>query len=266
MNPSIIRPGLLVSLRSTVRGGVSYQRRTIAPDTRDGSTVVASWETRREITDADEHARAVVARGAARTAIVRVCCASAFGLLCPQSREPELAGAIEEAEKIAAAFNATARFTRVEVFTLVGVIASDDAEAARAIGSEVRDLLDNMREAVASADVSAIREAAKKARDLSGMLSEDVRSKVSAAIAEVRGIARAIVKRAESVSETAAESVRSVQLSKLDAARFAVLDLGDEVGEPQSDVTALPAPTLDFGPLVNLAPEQPRSVSLEFAI
>ena len=97
-------------------------------------------------------------------------------------------------------------------------------------------------------------------------LTDEDHDKVSAAIAEVRGVARAIVKRAESVSETAAESVRSVQLSKLDAARFAVLDLGDEVVDPQADVTALPAPTLDFGPLVSVAPEQPRSVSLEFAI
>jgi hypothetical protein len=264
MNPSLIRPGLLVSLRSNLRGGVVYQRRTIQHDTREGAAAIAEWETRREITDADEHARAVVARGAARTAITRVCCASTFGLLCPQSKEADLAAAIEEAQRIAAEFNATARCTRVDVFALVGRIASDDAEAARAIGSEVRELLDSMRAAVAAADVAAIRDAANKARAVSGMLSADVKGKVSAAIAEVRGIARDIVKRAEGVADAAAEIVRDVQMSKLDAARFAVLDLVSEEA-PALAPSQVTAPAFDF----DAAPDAPAPVaavapSLEF--
>jgi hypothetical protein len=226
---------------------VVYQRRDIAPEHAEGSALVAQWETRREIQDAEEHARAVVARGAARTAITRVCCASTFGLLCPESRESDLGAAIIEAQRIAAEFNATALQTRVDVFALVGRIASDDAEAARAIGAEVRELLDSMQTAVAAADVDAIRDAANKARALSGMLSAEVSGKVSAAIEEVRKVARDIVKRAEGSASVAAAIVREVSLAKLDAARFAVLDLTSEE-TPASVATIAPAPAIEFAP------------------
>ena len=53
----------------------------------------------REIVDAKEHERAIVARGKARTAIVRECCASSFGLLCPVGNEDKLAAAIAEAQR-----------------------------------------------------------------------------------------------------------------------------------------------------------------------
>lgn len=248
MQASIIRPGLLVSLRSTMRGGVVYQRREITPQHAEGSALVAEWETRREVEDAAEHARAVVARGAARTAITRVCCVSSFGLLCPSARESELSAAIGEAGRIAAEFNASATRTRIDVFALVGRIASDDAEAARAIGSEVRELLESMQGAVAAADVEAIREAANKARALSGMLSPEVSGKVSAAIDEVRKVARDIVKRAEGSASVAAAIVREVNLSKLDAARFAVLDLTAQ-DAPASIPTAAPAPAIDLAPI-----------------
>ena len=270
MQASIIRPGLLVSLRSTLRGGVVYQRRDITPEHAEGSAVVSEWETRREITDAAEHARAVVARGAARTAITRVCCQSAFGLLCPSAREPELAAAIADAQKIAADHNATASVTRVDVFALVGRIASDDVEAARAIGSEVRELLDNMQSAVAAADVEAIREAANKARALSGMLSTEVSGKVSAAIDEVRKIARDIVKRAEGSASVAAAIVQEVQLTKLDAARFAVLDLTDAPDAPAIAPSAAPAPAIDLAPIDPPADAPARTdapaLALEFEV
>ena len=263
MRPSLIRPGLIVALRTVLRGGVTYTKQTIEPEHLEGAAAIASWQTRREITDAEEHAAAVLARTAARSAITRVCCASSFGLLCPQSREEELQAAIEEARAAVDRHNASARMTRVELFVLTGRVADNDQEAARAIGAEVRELLAAMDASIRAADPEAIREAANKARALAGMLTDDTQRKVTAAIAEVRAVAREIVKRTGEAGERAADVVRGLKLTALASARFAVLDLDDQAGElepiplagravdfepePAAEYAAAPAsPTLDL--------------------
>ncbi len=112
---------------------------------------------------------------------------------------------------------------------LVGRIAQDDAEAARAIGNEIRELLDQMRDGIAAADPAVIREAATKAKNIAGMLSPDVGAKVSAAIKEARDTARAMVKRIEKAGERAADVVAQCSTARIEAARFAFLDLDDAV-------------------------------------
>lgn len=245
MNPSIIRPGLLVALRSTLTGGVSYQKRTLDPEHMEGASAVARWETTRQIEDAAEHAAAVVARGAARAVITRICCASSFGLLCPQSREAELSAAVDEARAIADRHNAAARCTRVAVFVLTGRVADNDAEAARAIGAEVRELLGAMESAVRAVNPEAIREAASKARALAGMLTDDTQRKVTAAIAEVRAVARDMVKRAGESGELAAVVAQDIRLDALASARFAVLDLTAD-DEPEPEAAPLPSLAVDL--------------------
>lgn len=249
MQTSIIRPGLLVSLKTTIRGGVSYQTETLESDHLQSGARVAEWRTRREIADAAEHDAAVKARGLARTAILRTCCASTFGLLCPVSNESALTEGIAEARRVADAFNAGAKFSRLEVYVIAGRIADSDTEAAAAIGSEVRELIEAMERGVRAADPAAIREAANKAREVSGMLSADTAAAVSKAIAEVRSVARDIVRRVERTGETAASVVAGLQLDALKAARFAVLDIDAE----QSEAGPTEAAEL-FAPAVDLAP------------
>lgn len=262
MQTSIIRPGLIVALRSTLRGGVSYIKTTLDPEHMEGAAAVARWETTRQIEDAAEHAAAVIARGAARSAITRVCCVSSFGLLCPQDREDKLQTAIAEAQLIVSEHNARARLTRVDLYVITGRVAQDDAEAARAIGAEVRDLLAAMESSVRAADPEAIRESANKARALAGMLSEDTQRKVSAAIAEVRAVARKIVKQVGESGEQAAALVQDLKLDALASARFAVLDL---TGEPEAaEAAPAPARAVDFEPAPGLcaAPESVPSLDL----
>lgn len=259
MQTSIIRPGFIVALRTTLRGGVSYRKVMLEPERMEGVAAVSKWETTRQIEDAEEHARAVVARGAARSAVSRVCYASAtFGLFCLESRESELSDAIAEARQIANAHNAIARCTRVDVYVPIGRIAATDEEAARALADEVRELLAAMESAVRAANPEAIREAANKARALAGMLTEDTQRKVSAAIAEVRTIARDIVRRAAESGEVAASVVQGLQLEALTAARFAVLDLS---GEAEGDTTLADTP----GRAVDFEPEAPQSLAAESA-
>lgn len=262
MQTSIIRPGLLVSLKTNIRGGVNYQTETIEAEHAQGAARVATWQTRREITDAAEHESAIKARGLARTAIVRTCCASTFGLLCPISNESQLTEGIEAARAIADEFNRTARYSRLDVFVIAGRIADSDTEAAKAIGSEVRELIEAMERGVRTADPAAIRDAANKARAMAGMLSPDAASAVSKAISEVRTIARDIVRRVERSGESAASIVQGLQLESLKAARFAVLDM-DEAQDSGDAPADLFAPAIDLAPMVDEAAEsdaQPASV------
>lgn len=233
MQTSVIKPGLLVSLSIRVKGGVNYTRTELEAEHRtDDGEQRARWETEKVITDAAEYERAEAARSAAGSLIRSACCKSAFGLLCPSENADKLAEAISKARAIADAHNASAALTRLEVYALVGRVAQDDAEAARAIAGEVRGLLDMMAQAIKVGDVEAIREAANKARSIGGMLSEDVAARVDGAISEARRVAREIVRRVEKGAETAADVVKGIKLQAIDAARFAFLDVDAGQAQP----------------------------------
>jgi len=251
LKTTIIRPGLLVSLKTTVSGGVSYQKIDIEAEHAVGEAATeARWETTRMIADAKEYETAQKARSKARTLITAACCPTSFGLLCPVGRESKLAEAIAEARAIADSHNGGARFTRVEVYTITGRVSDSDEEAARAISSEVRGLLADMERGVKAADPAAIRDAANKARMMAGMLSEDVQGKVSAAIGQAREAAREIVRRIDKAGEQAASVVDSIVLDKLEAARFAVLDIADAgAPAPSAEVAAPAAPLIDLEPM-----------------
>lgn len=269
-NISVLKPGFLVSLKTSLRGGVSYSRVDLERehDTNEGRRR-ARWETTKEIADPAEFEAATKARGAARAEVARVCCASAFGLLCPESDELQLQTAISEARAIVNAHNASARLSLVDVYVLVGRIAQDDAEAARAIASEVRSLIDAMQAGIRAADPESIREAASKARAIGGMLSAQVAGKVSAAVKEARSAAREIVRRVESSGEAAAAMVSDLKMEALEAARFAFLDL--DSGEVAASVVSAPAVELDEEDERRTQPEstaelQAASFTLPFAL
>lgn len=235
LRASTIRPGLLVSLKTSIHGGVSYDRRDLGEGDMNDGAHVSRWETTKTITDPVEFERATKTRNEARRSIARVCVDSGFGLLCPAPKEEELSEAISAARAQADAFNGSATTCHIEINVLAGRVASDDVEAARAIGSEVRELIDAMKLGVAMADPKAIRDAANKAKSLGAMLTKESEEKVSSAIAEAREAARAIVKRVEKGGETAAKVIDECSVKALDEARFAFLDM-----EPAATVESTP--------------------------
>lgn len=233
MKTATLRPGLLVALGTRIKGAVNYERREIEPEHDDGEGGrEARWETYRHILDAQEFEDAVKVRSKARSLITGACVGSSFGLLCTTENEGALMAAIEEARALTDAFNARASSARVEVYALIGRIAADEVEAARAIGAEVRELLDAMQAGIRAADPEAIREAANKARELGQMLTADVAGKVSEAIQQARGAAREIVRRVEKSGETAAKVVADLSMRKIEEARFAFLDMDEGKAEP----------------------------------
>lgn len=262
MKASVLKPGFLVSLKTSLRGGVNYRRVDIEADHADeNGTRVAKWETTREINNPEEFEAGNLARRQARSTVTAVCCSSSFGLLCPTSKEPELMIAIAQARAIADKHNEQAGDTRVDVFVLIGRIAQDDAEAARALGAEVRELLDDMEAGIKAADPEKIREAANKARDLGGMLSQDVAGKVSAAITEARNAARAIVRRVQKAGETAASVVAECNVSQLTAARFAFLDL-EEAKPTESEAPAARGIDLEAAPVAQQTAPAPLNLEV----
>jgi hypothetical protein len=241
MQANTLRPGLLVSLKTSSRGNVRYDK--IDLDAHDeGAAAIAKWETTRTIADQEEYERAKKAQGRASTLIRRVCSVSAFGLLCPEANADLLEQAIRDAQDVVDAFNATATLTRVGVYVIVGRVAQDDAEAVRAINSEVRELLDDMSRGVERLDVTAIRNAANKARQLGSMLTPSAQAKVQFAIDSARSAARKIA----AAGESAAIEVDSYAVRMITEQRTAFLDMRDEseVKAPEAETRAI-----DFAPI-----------------
>jgi hypothetical protein len=251
-----LRPGLLVSLKSSVTGNAKYipHDRQVRIDA-DGKEIT-EIETTRIIADPAEFKRAGEVRGKARSIISSVCSSSNFGLLCPERDRETLDKAIAEARKVVSEFNATATLTHVEVFAMIGHIASDDVEAVRAINSEISDLLGKMEAGLKNLDVKAIRKAANDAKEVGQMLTPEAATRVQMAIDTARSAARKIVK----AGETAAAEVDLRAIRKISESRTAFLDLGDakDVSAPRQE-----ARQLDLTPEATVAKAKPKARALE---
>jgi hypothetical protein len=227
----LLRPGILVSLKTELSGGALYERVDLEHTEDETGRDKAKWETTRYIEDPAEYERAVKVRSKAGGLVRRACAQTAFGLLCPESRESSLDEAIAEAQRIVSEFNASARHSQVRVYVLRGRIASSDEEAARAIASEVRDLLDQMERGVRAVNAEAVREAATRAKKIAGVLDEAQAKKIGEAVEAAREAATAIVKRVVKGGEEAAQVIEELknQTAAIETARFAFLDTEEVV-------------------------------------
>lgn len=248
MKVSTLRPGLLVSLKTSVRGNTNYIKRVIEGEhTVETGEQLARWETTRVITDPAEHEQAKKAREAAGTLIRGICSASAFGLLCPEAKTQDLEAAIAQARQIADDFNATAKLSRINIYVITGRIAPDDVEAVRAINAEVRELMESMQTGLRNLDVKVVREAANKARGLSQMLQPEAQERIKLAIDTAREVARRIIK----AGEQGAVEIDRAAIAKINEQRTAFLDLDAapvEIGTVGGDSRAIDlSPEADCG-------------------
>jgi hypothetical protein len=229
-----IRPGFLVALKTSVRGGVRYERQDL-----EATDAVKKWETTRVIADPIEHANGGKARARAATEIRRVCSSTSFGLLCPQKFEKELDDAVMRANDVVEQFNATAVNSRLSLYVLKGRIAETDEAAARAIASEVRDLIDGMREGIEALDVERVRDSANRARQMAAVLGDEQQERVGKAVEAARAAARAIVRRIEKKGEDSETVLADIDTGPILAARMAFLDLDDTPAEPCAPMPAV---------------------------
>lgn len=221
--PTILKPGILVSLKTTLAGGVSYFRKDLETEhTNGGGESIAKWETTRHIDDPAEHAKATRVRSEARTLITKVCTTTAFGLLCPLAKQADLDAAVAQARELCDLHNVGAQSTTVRIYVLRGQIAASDEEAARAIASEVETLLARMAQGIKAGDAGEIREAANQVKQVSAILDEAGAAKLQVGIEAARKAARELTKAAKDGEEPKG---LETQLAAVEMSRFAFLDV-----------------------------------------
>lgn len=228
---STLRPGLLVALKTSIQGNVNTWSNDI-----ERSEERVHTETVRTYADRAEHDRAVQTRSKVRSLLRSVCAQTNFGLLCPEERREQLDAAIAEVSKVVADFNSTAKYSLVWAGVVTGSIAATDLQAVRSINSEVRDMIDAMRNGITAKDASAARDAAERAQQIAQMLAKDAQDLVAEAVQATRKAASAIVKAGKDRKPEAleiAEVNTTVALNVLSAKRGAFLDF---------DIEAAPVP------------------------
>jgi hypothetical protein len=216
MSVQSLPDGILVSLHTSVTGGVQYQRRDLdAAAHVNGAAAVSRWETTKLVEDPDELARAQAARSAATHAVRRVCVATSFGLLCRADRAAELEQAIADARTLVDAHNREARHSRVELRVLCGRVSGSDPETIRAIAAELSGVLTELAQASDALDVARMREAASGALRLTALLPSDLARQVEQTVADARATARAL-KRGEAGVTTApiVSAIRRIRIAQ----------------------------------------------------
>lgn len=231
-----LRPGVLVSIKTSVTGNASSTKEAIEPEhkTRSGATR-AVWNTTRIIADADEYKKAEAVRLQARVMVVQVCNKTPSGfLLCPENQIEKLTLTIAEAERKVAEFNRRARLTRVSFYPFTTQIVQDDVKAVRAIKSDVRELIKEMAAGIKECKPQDARKAASNLKRVVGMLPANIAEKAKSAIDAARAAATKLVK----AGEDAAEAIDREAIKKINQARTAFLDT-DEDEAPAVATTAV---------------------------
>lgn len=250
MRTSILRPGLLVIVNSHVEAGITYDRRDVATDaptaTLDGTAVVTTWTTTKVVPDPEEKKRADDARLKACKEIYDLCAKSRYAYICPVERESELNAAEQRARQIVDAHNATARTTRIDFYTIAGLMADKSEDTIRKISQEMTDLLGDMSRGIDRADPDLIRESVKRAKEMGSMLGDEQIKAVSEAVEQARKAANTIAARVTRKGEEIATVLADVQRGAIERARFAFLDM-DAPAE-----NAPEAPVSDPSPAVNV--------------
>lgn len=230
---STIRPGMLVVLKSSVSGNVSHSKQIIEAEHKtDDGAQKARWETERVVANPEEFVEATKLRNQARNKISGMCIQTAFGLLCPEDKVEQLGVRVNEAQAICDEFNKRAKCTTIGIYIVAGRVAADDAQAVRAINSEVRDLMATMEAGLQELNVDKVRGAADKARALGSMLSPKAAERVKAAIDIARKAAREMTKAAE----VGTAEIDLAAIRKITESRTSFLDVAVDHAEVEAPI------------------------------
>jgi hypothetical protein len=283
LKPTTLRPGLLVALKTSIKGeNVEYVVTEIeadhavqivggevaeAPGANEFAEEVdaieadggepepeasaesgpvgrfAKWETARTIKDAAEHETAVKVRSKARNLVCGVCAKSDFGLLCTEDKSEKLLAAIAEGSRLCDEFNATSKLTSISFNTLIGRVSPDDVLAVKAINAEIRELMTLMEKGILNGDVEGARKAAAQAKDMAAMLTEGASERVQEAVT----LSRKALNKMSKAGVQAAEELSREAIASLINARTAFLDL-EPVSEQDTDQPESEGRAVDFVP------------------
>ena len=236
MERRIIKPSILVGLKSTISGGIKYDRVDLERARIDNNgTEMAKWETTRLIDNKDEYDEAVKVRGKAVSNIRRLCHAFDLGLVCPMEKVEELETAIRESKEIVREFNRDSIYSKINIFPSTWEARDNGEDAVRQLSAEVMELIEEMQTGINSFNVAGIRKAANKARQLAGVWEREPEDMLNDAIKQARKAARMFVKRVEKEGEQAEAVLAEVKRNDLEKARVAFLDYSQEEEDKDAD-------------------------------
>jgi hypothetical protein len=246
MERRIIKPSILVGLKSTISGGIKYNRTDLERSrVDDNGTERAKWETTRLIDNKEEYEEAVKVRGKAVSNIRRLCTPFELGLVCLVDRIEELEEAIVESKQMVREFNDKSTYSRINIFPSTWEARDNGEDAVRQLSAEVAKIIEEMQTGIDNFDVKNIRKAANKARSLAGVLEKEQEDILNEAISQARKAARMFVKRIEKEGERAEAVMAEVRRNELTKARVTFLDYSEEKEEETTSEDNQPTPIVE---------------------
>lgn len=189
-----LRPGLLVSLNTSMHGNVRYSLSDIEYE-RDGKREKRKGISEREIADTAEHEKGKQVRSAATYTVKKLCTATLHGLMCPVEDRAKLEAAIKDAENLVATFNDEAKVTTIGFHVAIGTMEPGDLRMLRSVQREIASLVRAMDDGIRAKDADAIRDAAVKAKAIAAMLeTSDSKTELIKSVSRAREAATSIAK------------------------------------------------------------------------
>lgn len=237
-----LKSGWLLTLRTEVRGGVSYEKEIIEDrEVLDNGAERSIVENTRIVHDPEEQEAAEKLRDKCRAHILSPCARSESGYLCPEEKGKDLFARIDEAQQWVSEFNKEAKLNHIVVKAIPAHIMADDVYATRAVFDDIRGFLRDIDVALREKDATTVRAICDRATNVGRMLDGDAKIKNQLAITVARNAATKIVKAGKNV---AGEIDRNA-LRVIATARTSFLDISPEV-EVETPVTKS-ARALDLG-------------------
>lgn len=194
----IITPGIVVALKTRVSGGITYQRFNKQVKQNADGLLVEEYDTVKTTIDPDLFAEATRLRSKCIGLVRAVSCETAFGMLCPASKEGDLDKSIEEAKRIAREFNDRSSTIKITVACLKGRVVDSDQEANDMVAEEMLNIIgelqaklsaehiDNLSEAERNEALNLVSEVADSISELSPMLEETLQSDANNVVRQMR--------------------------------------------------------------------------------
>lgn len=198
-------------------------------DEGDGTQTLEATRTIRVTTrNVKEHKAAQKKASELRYSVRKICQATILGPIAPLDKEAELDEALLTARREARAFNENAQDYLVRIGLVKGMIAANDAAAAREFTYDFQEILTEMRAALKACDVKSIRRVAARGQSmlkgLSALIPERERSIVSAAILQAREMATKIVQEVGAKGRLVEDVKKELNTSAVDLARMSFLE------------------------------------------
>jgi len=223
----------LVVFKCGVHGGLSY-RHSDGKTERQGKREDSEWKTQKTVNDKEERNKGVSLAGRVKRAVERLGRANELGTIVPVDREAELEEMIEKCKRDVREFNATSTYTNLRFRALKFAISGENEVALGDMLSELRELLDALRDAVKAADVKGIRDVAKQLKGFDAVLPEDAADYLQRAVADAKKQAGLARKSLEERGMQLEDVQREMNASTVDFARFAVMQPGEELEDVES--------------------------------